>query len=327
MKRGLALIAIALVALSAAVSAGAKSNDTTITGAGSTFVAPLVAAWTPALGHAFGYSVQYSAVGSGAGIAAITSNQVDFGASDAPLNQAQQSACPDCIQIPWALSAVSVFYNVPGAPVHVRLDGATISKIFLGQITNWNDPGDREAEPGRQLPGPEDHAGLPLGRLGHLVRVHRLPLGGQRELEEQDRRLDAAGLPGGRRRQGLIRRRGHRREHEGLDRLRRHRVRDQEPSALRSGQERGRQVPLPVAPADRGGGTRVPEGAGEQRAAHREPAEVGEARVPDQHLHLRDRPQEERARCRAAQDDLLGAHPGPAAAVRCQADVRARCRP
>jgi phosphate transport system substrate-binding protein len=152
MKRGLALIAAALVALAAVAAAGAKSNDTTITGAGSTFVAPLVAAWTPALGNAYGYTIQYSAVGSGAGIAAITSNQVDFGASDAPLNAAQQSACPDCIQIPWALSATSVAYNVPGAPVHLNLDGSTIAKIFLGQISNWNDPAIKALNKGANLP-------------------------------------------------------------------------------------------------------------------------------------------------------------------------------
>src|SRR4051794_1801095 len=140
MKRGLALIAAALVALAAVAAAGAKSNDTTLSGAGSTFVAPLVGAWTPAVGSAFGYTVQYSAVGSGAGIQAISNNQVDFGASDAPLNPAQVSACPDCLQIPWALSAVAVFYNVPGGPAHLNLDGNTISKIFLGQITKWNDP-------------------------------------------------------------------------------------------------------------------------------------------------------------------------------------------
>jgi phosphate transport system substrate-binding protein len=151
-KRLITIVAALAVALTAAAAAGARGNDTTITGAGSTFVAPLVAAWTPALGHAFGYTVQYSAVGSGAGIAAITANQVDFGASDAPLNQAQHSACPDCIQIPWALSAVSVFYNVPGAPVHVRLDGATIAKIFLGQITNWNDPAIAKLNPGGNFP-------------------------------------------------------------------------------------------------------------------------------------------------------------------------------
>jgi phosphate transport system substrate-binding protein len=152
MKRGLALIAACVLALLTVAAAGAKSTGTTITGAGSTFVAPLVSAWTPALGTAFDYNVQYSAVGSGAGIAAITSNQVDFGASDAPLNPAQQSACPDCIQIPWALSAVSVAYNVPGAPVHLNLDGNTISKIYLGQITNWNDPAISALNKGANLP-------------------------------------------------------------------------------------------------------------------------------------------------------------------------------
>ena len=140
MKRGLALISVAAFALLAVAAAGAKSNDTTITGAGSTFVSPLVSAWTPALGSAFGYTLQYSPVGSGAGIAAITNRQVDFGASDAPLTPDQKAACKDCVQIPWALSATSVAYNVPGAPTHVKLDGKTIAKIFLGQITNWNDP-------------------------------------------------------------------------------------------------------------------------------------------------------------------------------------------
>jgi phosphate transport system substrate-binding protein len=152
MKRGLALIAAALIALAAVAAAGAKSSDTTITGAGSTFVAPLVSAWTPAIGKAFGYAVQYSAVGSGAGIAAISAKQVDFGASDAPLNPAQQSTCPDCIQIPWALSATAVADNVAGAPAHLNLDGATISKIFLGQITNWSDPAIKNLNKGANLP-------------------------------------------------------------------------------------------------------------------------------------------------------------------------------
>jgi len=152
MKRGLALIAAILLALAAVAAAGAKSNDETIAGAGSTFVQPLVAAWTPALGEAFGYTIQYSGVGSGAGVAAITNHQVDFGASDAPLNPAQKSACPDCLQIPWALSATAVAYNVPGAPAHLNLDGKTISRIFLGQITKWNDPAITALNKGANLP-------------------------------------------------------------------------------------------------------------------------------------------------------------------------------
>jgi phosphate transport system substrate-binding protein len=152
MTRGLALIAAAAVALTAIAAAGAKSNDTTISGAGSSFVAPLVSTWTPAVGSAFGYTLVYSPVGSGAGIAAITNRQVDFGASDAPLSPDQATACRSCVQIPWALSATSIAYNVPGAPVHLNLDGKTISKIFLGQITKWNDAAIKALNKGANLP-------------------------------------------------------------------------------------------------------------------------------------------------------------------------------
>jgi phosphate transport system substrate-binding protein len=152
MKRGLALIACAAVGLCVVAAAGAKSTDTTVSGAGSTFVAPLVSTWTPPLGHAFGYTVQFSAVGSGAGIAAITNRQVDFGASDAPLSPAQAQACNGCVQIPWALAATTVAYNVPGAPVHLKLDGPTIANIFLGNITNWNDRAIAKLNPGSSMP-------------------------------------------------------------------------------------------------------------------------------------------------------------------------------
>jgi phosphate transport system substrate-binding protein len=153
MKKKLTLaLAAVMAALVAAAAATATTRDTTITGAGSTFVSPLVSVWTPALGQAFGYTVQYSAVGSGAGIAAITSRQVDFGASDAPLSPDQASACKGCVQIPWALSATSVAYNVPGAPVHLNLSGPVIAGIFLGQITNWNAPSIKKLNPGANLP-------------------------------------------------------------------------------------------------------------------------------------------------------------------------------
>jgi phosphate transport system substrate-binding protein len=151
-------LAAAAAVLVAATAASAKSNGTmtsngtTITGAGSTFVAPLVSTWTPALGSAFGYSLQYSPVGSGAGVAAVTSRQVDFGASDAPLTPDQATACKSCVQIPWALSATTVAYNVPGAPVHLRLSGPVIAKIFLGQITNWNDPAIAALNRGANMP-------------------------------------------------------------------------------------------------------------------------------------------------------------------------------
>jgi phosphate transport system substrate-binding protein len=152
MKRAIALIAASVLALLAVAAAGAKSNDTTITGAGSSFVSPLVSSWTPAVGSAFGYTLQYSPVGSGAGIAAITNRQVDFGASDAPLTPDQFTACKGCVQIPWALSATSIAYNVPGAPVHVRLNGPVLAGIFLGNITNWNDAAIKALNPGANMP-------------------------------------------------------------------------------------------------------------------------------------------------------------------------------
>jgi len=151
-KRLTIILAAVVAALIAVAAATAKSNDTTITGAGSTFVSPLVSTWTPAVGSAFGYNLQYSAVGSGAGIAAITSKQVDFGASDAPLTPDQFTACGDCTQIPWALSATSIAYNVRGAPTHLNLDGRTLAKIFLGQITNWNDATIKALNKGANLP-------------------------------------------------------------------------------------------------------------------------------------------------------------------------------
>ena len=110
-----------------AAAAGASHSATVINGAGSTFVSPLVSVWTPALGSAFDYTVQYSPIGSGGGIQAIQNRSVDFGASDAPMTPDQFAACNGCEQIPWALAATSIPYNVPGAPVHLHLTGAVIA--------------------------------------------------------------------------------------------------------------------------------------------------------------------------------------------------------
>jgi phosphate transport system substrate-binding protein len=151
-KNGLALLALAALALAAATTAGAKQSATVINGAGSTFVQPLVSTWTPALGSAYDYTVQYAGVGSGAGIQAITSRQVDFGASDAPLTPDQFSACQGCVQIPWALAGTAIPYNLSGLTKPLRLTGDLIAKIFMGDITNWNDPAIAKANPDQKLP-------------------------------------------------------------------------------------------------------------------------------------------------------------------------------
>ena len=155
MKRGLALIATALVALLAVSAAGAKSTkstDVTITGAGSSLVAPLVSEWIKPVGAAFGYTLEYSSIGSGGGTSAIAARTVDFGASDAPLSSYPASETNGLVQIPWALSATTLSYNVPGVPNDLHLTPAAVAGIYLGTITNWNDSAIQSANPKVSLP-------------------------------------------------------------------------------------------------------------------------------------------------------------------------------
>jgi len=154
--KGLTLLGAAVTALALVAGAGASHKATTITGAGSTFVSPLVSVWTPALGSAFDYTVNYSPVGSGAGIAAISNRTVDFGASDAPMTPDQMSGCNGCVQIPWALAGTSIPYNIPGLQLpkntNLHLSGDVIAKIYLGQITNWSDPAIKALNPKATIP-------------------------------------------------------------------------------------------------------------------------------------------------------------------------------
>jgi phosphate transport system substrate-binding protein len=153
MKRMLiTLLPVLGIALIATLGAGAKSNDDTITGAGSTFVAPLVSVWTADYGAKTGVKIAYSPVGSGAGIAAITARQVDFGASDAPLSPDQFNACKGCLQIPWALAGTAIMYNLSNVPNNLHMTGAVLAQIYLGQITKWDDPAIKALNPKVDLP-------------------------------------------------------------------------------------------------------------------------------------------------------------------------------
>lgn len=158
MKRALA-VALALVGVVAttlvagrAEAAPATTAGTSITGTGSSFVFPLVSKWIPEVDKAYGIALTYSPTGSGAGIAGVTARTVDFGASDAPLSPDQLGACKGCVVIPWALSATSVPYNLPGLNGRVKLDGATLANIYLGKITNWNDAAIKAINPNLSLP-------------------------------------------------------------------------------------------------------------------------------------------------------------------------------
>ncbi|MGH3140284.1 MAG: phosphate ABC transporter substrate-binding protein PstS [Gaiellales bacterium] len=132
---------------------GGDSNSKVLVGAGSTFVAPLVAQWeadyvkSPAA-----VTITYGAIGSGGGVDQITARTVDFGASDAPLSSDQATACKGCIQIPWSLGAVAITYNVKGLQNKIHLTGPVIADMFMGKITSWNDPEIAKLNPGVSLP-------------------------------------------------------------------------------------------------------------------------------------------------------------------------------
>ncbi len=146
---GLAAL-VGVVGMLGGLAATAQAAGT-LTGAGSTLIAPLMSQWTTDFGNLTGIGVTYGAVGSGAGIAQISARTVDFGASDAPLSPTQASGCNGCVQIPWALTATGIAFHLNGVP-HLRLSGPVLASIYLGQIKTWNDPALKKLNPRVALP-------------------------------------------------------------------------------------------------------------------------------------------------------------------------------
>jgi phosphate transport system substrate-binding protein len=150
---------IPMLALFAALAAGTLGITTssavagnTLTGAGSTLVAPFVTdVFGPDFQSKYGTSVTYGAVGSGTGVTDISGKIVDFGASDAPLTSAQEASCSGCVEIPWALAATGLSYNLSGVS-HLNLSGTVIADIYLGTITNWDAPQITALNKGETLP-------------------------------------------------------------------------------------------------------------------------------------------------------------------------------
>ena len=146
------LVALPLAGCGGSSGGSGGSESKVLVGAGSTLVAPLLAQWSSDYAKKTGVTVTYGAIGSGGGIAQITARTVDFGASDAPFTPDQASSCKDCIQLPWALGATLVSYNLKGAPAKLKLSGPVLADIFLGKITHWNDPAIAKLNPGATLP-------------------------------------------------------------------------------------------------------------------------------------------------------------------------------
>jgi phosphate ABC transporter phosphate-binding protein len=145
-------VALLAIPLAACGSSSSSSNSKQLIGAGSTLVAPLISQWQPEYDKEAGVTVAYSAIGSGGGITQITARTVDFGASDAPLTEDQFKEANGVVQIPWALAATVVAYNVPGVPSELKLTGPVLAEIFMGKITTWNDPKIAALNPGLTLP-------------------------------------------------------------------------------------------------------------------------------------------------------------------------------
>ena len=131
------------------------AGQVTLQGAGATFPKPLYDVWFQTYTGKYGnVQFNYQAIGSGGGITQITQQTVDFGASDAALQDAEIAKLPTgskMLHIPTALGAVVVIYNIPGV-TDLNLDGDTVGKIFLGKITKWNDPAIAALNSGATLP-------------------------------------------------------------------------------------------------------------------------------------------------------------------------------
>src|SRR5829696_4518845 len=136
-------------ALATAVSMAAAQD---VTGAGATFPAPVYAKWADVYNKATGVRINYQSVGSGAGIRQIRGKTVDFGASDAPLSDADL-AKDGLIQFPTVIGGVVPVVNIKGIlPGQMKLTGQVLGDIYLGKVTKWNDPAIVALNPGVPLP-------------------------------------------------------------------------------------------------------------------------------------------------------------------------------
>jgi phosphate transport system substrate-binding protein len=188
-KRFGVLVSVAVVASGLGACGSSKKSSTsassssggsaTVSGAGSTFAAPVYQQWASALS---GLTVNYQAVGSGAGITALESKTVDFGASDPPLKPADEAAIAKngspAVEIPMFLGAITVSYNLPGVQTGMKLDGKTLGDIFVGKVKTWNDPEIKALNPGVSLPSTpitvihrSDSSGTTAGFTGFLAAV------------------------------------------------------------------------------------------------------------------------------------------------------------
>jgi phosphate transport system substrate-binding protein len=138
--------------LGVAVSLSMAASATDISGAGATFPYPIYAKWADAYKKLTGVGLNYQSIGSGGGIKQIKAKTVTFGASDMPLKPEDLKAS-GLIQFPMIIGGVVPVVNVKGvAAGQLHLDGATVAGIYMGDITQWNDPAIKKLNPKLVLP-------------------------------------------------------------------------------------------------------------------------------------------------------------------------------
>src|SRR6202167_909040 len=138
-RRALVLVAAALLGTLSACNS--SSNNVALSGAGSTFVYPVMTRWIQDFSHAHpNVRVNYQSIGSGGGIQQVRAKTVDFGASDAALSDQQLAGMEPVIQIPESAGPVCITYNLPGLAQPLLLSPQALAGIFLGTIKTWQDP-------------------------------------------------------------------------------------------------------------------------------------------------------------------------------------------
>jgi phosphate transport system substrate-binding protein len=134
-------------------ASAAASTNAGLLGAGATFPYPLYSKMFDVYHTAFGTQVNYQSIGSGGGIKQLQERTVDFGASDAPMNDEQISKSPaPIVHIPICLGAVVITYNLPGVTDAVKFSPEVVADIYLGKIKKWNDKAISKLNPGVKLP-------------------------------------------------------------------------------------------------------------------------------------------------------------------------------
>lgn len=138
-----------------AAMAFSTASAADMTGAGATFPYPIYAKWAEAYKASTGNGLNYQSVGSGAGIKQIKAKTVDFGASDMPL-KAEELDADGLMQFPAIMGGVVTVVNLDGiAPGQLKLTGQVVADIYLGKITEWNNPAIAALNPGVKLPAAE----------------------------------------------------------------------------------------------------------------------------------------------------------------------------